>query len=144
MKGPSRARRITLVLLTLPWLSLPAIAQGPEPPFKHDVFAPELVMKQHREIGLRDDQREAITEAIQHTQAATVELHWAMQDAVVELTREMEKDRIDEKAALATAERLMSIEGRVKRAHLALLIQIKNQLDPAQQTRLKALRASGD
>ena len=144
MKAPSRARRITLALLTLPWFTLPAIAQGPEPLFEDNVFAPELVMKQHCEIELRDDQREAITAAIQRTQAATVEIGWEMQDAAVELTREMEKDRIDEKAALAAAERLMSIEGRVKRAHLALLIQIKNHLDPEQQARLKVLRASGD
>jgi len=47
----------------------------------------------------------------------------------------MENDRIDEKAALAAAEGVMSIEGQVKRSHLGLLIQIRNQLDPDQQAK---------
>ena len=121
-----------------------AAAEGPAPAFMQNVFSPELVMKNARAIELRDDQRKAITEAIQRTQAATVELQWTLQDAAAELTHEMENDRIDEKAALAAAERVMSIEGQVKRSHLGLLIQIKNQLDPDQQAKLAATRGEDE
>lgn len=117
-----------------------AAEDRPPPHFMQAVFAPELVMRSAREIGLRPEQRKAITQAIQQTQAQTLELEWQMQEAAVDLEREMGQVRIDEKAALAAAERVMSIEGRVKRAHLGLLIQIKNQLDAEQQQKLAAIR----
>lgn len=122
-------------------LSLTAArAESEEPPFMQSVYPPDLVMRNARQIELRPEQRQAITKAIQTTQASVVELEWEMQDAAAELTREMDQARIDPTAALAAAERVMSIEGQVKRAHLGLLIQIKNQLDPEQQAKLQAIR----
>lgn len=117
-----------------------ALAQGPEPAFMKQFFAPDLVMKNHRAIGLREDQREAITRAIRETQSKTLELQWAMQDAVSALEAQLAEDPIDERRAAKAAEKVMEIEGRVKRAHLALLIRIRNRLDPDQRQRLRAIR----
>ena len=121
-----------------------AFAQGPgpdgDPDFFRAVFPPELVMTHQREIGLRDAQRTAITEAIQQTQAKDVSLRWEATDAHAQLTRLIEQPRIDEAEALSHAERMMAVETQIKLGHLALLVRIKNQLDPEQQARLRALR----
>jgi len=139
----SPARRLIRILCIGLALTAAATAEQKPPAFMRNVFAPELVMRNAHEIGLRPEQRKAISQAIQQTQARTLELEWDMQDAAGELESAMSQARIDEKAALAAAERVMSIEGRVKRAHLGLLIQIKNQLDPDQQSKLRALRDEG-
>ena len=98
-------------------------------------------MQNHRAIDLGKDQRKAITKAIQTTQAATLELGWSMQDAAAKLTEEMSQTKIDADAAIEAAEQVMAIEGQVKRAHLGLLIAIKNVLDGGQQNKLDAIRA---
>ena len=120
-----------------------AVAEGPPPAFMRNFYAPQLVMQNQRAIDLRADQRKAITRAIQKTQADTVELQWAMQDAVSELETAVSKETIDEKTTLAIAERMMEIEGKVKRAHLGLLVRIRNQLDPEQRKRLERIRDGG-
>jgi Spy/CpxP family protein refolding chaperone len=106
------------------------------------MFPPELVMAHQREIGLRDEQRRAITQAIRETQAKDVALRWEITDAHAELIEEVEAPRVDAKAALALAEKMIGNETRIKLAHLALLIRIKNTLDPEQHSRLQAFRAA--
>ena len=119
-------------------------AKPPAPEFMKRLYPPELVMENHRAIDLSREQRKTITKAIQATQAATVEFGWTMQDAAAELTREMSASKINQEAALKAAEQMMAVEGQVKRAHLGLLIQIKNTLTPAQQEKLDAIRPQGD
>ncbi len=123
-------------------IALPSLAEVPQkaPPFMREVFPPELVMQSARAIALRPEQRKAITQAIQQTQAKTLELEWDMQDAAGDLAHQISQTRVDSKAALAAMERVLSIEGQVKRAHMGLLIEIKNQLDAEQQKKLKAIR----
>jgi len=107
------------------------------------LYPPELVMQNHRAIGLSKDQRATITKAIGETQAQTVELGWSMQDAAAQLTEEMDQPRVDAKAALEAAKEVMAIESQVKRAHLGLLIKIKNALSLEQQRKLDEIRAKG-
>lgn len=134
-------RSVAILSIGLLWVSSVSAEEKP-PAFMNHLYAPELVMQNHRAIDLRKDQRKTITRAIQKTQSATIELQWAMQDAASELQQAiMSSDTIDEAKALAIAERMMEIEGRVKRAHLGLLIRIRNALDPAQRKRLGEIRA---
>jgi len=126
--------------LTLLLLASPSSAEDP-PPFMQQLYPPELIMRHGRDIALTEAQRKAITQAVAETQATTLELQWDMQDAAQTLTELVSQDRVDEGAALEAAARVMEIEGRVKRAHLGLLIRIKNQLSPDQQQRLGQLRA---
>lgn len=143
---PGRGAALAWMMLAVMLFASAAGAAGdkPEPKFMRHLFAPDLVMKERRAIDLDEDQRKAITRAIQKTQSETVELGWSMQDAATDLESEITKETIDEKAALAAAERVMSIEGQVKRAHLALLIQIRNALRPDQRERLRKIRDEGD
>jgi Spy/CpxP family protein refolding chaperone len=134
---------IALALL-LAMASGSALAKNPEPAFMKNLYPPELVMANHRAIGLSKDQRTKITKAIQATQASTVELSWSMQDAATRLTEEMSQPKINGDAAIEAAEQVMSIEGQVKREHLGLLIEIKNTLDVEQQKQLDAIREKRD
>ena len=141
--------RTTLVLVLALALVATAGAQLPSPvpqpapaddPIARVLFPPELVMQNQQAIGLRAEQRAAITKAIQEFQNKVVELQWRMQDQQQRLAAMLEKPSIDQAAALAQVDELLTVEREVKRAHLALLIQIKNTLTPDQQARLIAQR----
>jgi Spy/CpxP family protein refolding chaperone len=133
--------RLTVIASALLPLLLAAAASANEPPpFVRQLFPPELIMRFGREVGLSDAQRETISAAVTETQATTLELQWEMQEAAQKLSELVGRDRVDEQAALDAAARVMEIEGRIKRAHLRLLIRIKNQLEPEQQRRLGELR----
>jgi len=142
-RRPLRAAFLATVALLM-LASGPSFAKEPDPAFMKLLYPPELVMGNHRAIDLSRDQRKAITKAIQETQASTVELGWSMQDAAADLTREMAEPRVNGEAALKAAEQVMTIEGQVKRAHLGLLIKIKNTLNVEQQKALDAIRSKDD
>ena len=136
-----RLHRLFWIVAVSILVSSASLAKPPEPEFMRQLYLPELVMQNHRAIDLSREQRKTITKAIQATQAATVELGWSMQDAALELKQQMSAAKINEAAALEAAERMMAVEGQVKRAHLGLLIQIKNALSKEQQRKLDTIRA---
>ncbi len=122
-------------------LSPTALAQPPgDDPVMRSLFPPELVMENQREIGLRPEQREAITDSIRETQGEVLDVQWQLKDAHQHLAELLGARPIDETDALAQAEKVMSLEQEVKKRHIRLLIRIKNQLDPEQQARLRELR----
>ena len=99
-------------------------------------------MRHQQEIELTADQRTAITEAIKETQGQVLEIQWQLEDEQQRLTNLLRAPRVDEEAALAQVERVMSSEQQLKKEHLTLLIRIKNQLTRAQQEELAELRPS--
>src|SRR5688572_19935823 len=119
--------------------TLAAQADNQEPDFARHVFAPELVMKHQQRIGLRADQRMAITDAIQQLQARVVELQWRMQEETQKMSELLEPASVNEQEVLAQVDRMLTIERDVKRAHMALLVRIKNTLTPEQQATLRSL-----
>lgn len=104
------------------------------------VFPPELVMQHQAAIGLEPAQRTAITGAVRSFQDKTLELQWQVQAETQRLHELLASPRVDQAAALAQVDKLLAVEREVKRAHMALLIQIKNELTPAQQEQLAAAR----
>jgi Spy/CpxP family protein refolding chaperone len=112
----------------------------PEDPLARVLFPPELVMQHQQEIGLRPDQRTAITKAIQELQTKVIDLQWKMQDQSHRLATLLEKPVVDQTAALTQLDDVLGIEREVKRAHITLLIQIKNTLTAEQQAKLAAAR----
>jgi Spy/CpxP family protein refolding chaperone len=63
-----------------------------------------------------------------------------MQDEAQQLADILKSNTVDESEALAQIDRVLAVEREVKRAHIAMLIRIKNVLTPEQQATLKALR----
>ena len=112
---------------------------GP-PVFLEHVFPPELVMRYQSELGLTPAQQEVMTRIMAEAQARLVELQWKFEAAGQALTKMLEKDTVDEEAALAQWDQLSGVEQQIKKTHLSLLLRIKNQLTSSQQEKLRALR----
>jgi Spy/CpxP family protein refolding chaperone len=110
------------------------------PPFMENVFPPSLIMRNETEIGLTDPQREAITKQMEDAQKSLVSWQWAIERESQKLNKLLEPQHIDDAAALAQMDRVLEAEEKLKKAHLTLLIQIKNILTPAQQEKLRQLR----
>ncbi|HEX4599845.1 MAG TPA: periplasmic heavy metal sensor [Gemmatimonadales bacterium] len=147
----TRTPLLTLSIALLTALAAPA-QQGPQPPgsplkaedaLGRFVFPPELVMQHARDIGLKPEQRTAITHAISELQSKVLDLQWQMQDEVQRLTEFLNKPAVDQAAALAQIDKVLAVERDVKRAHMSALIQIKNTLTPEQQAKLAQARAAG-
>lgn len=134
-----RAYRVALALLAV--LPLSVAAQEPEPEFARHLFPPELVMQHQQSIRLTEGQRTSITQAIRELQLKVIELQWKMQDEAQKLNELVETSRVDEAQTLAQVDRVLGIEREIKRAHMALLVRIKNTLTPEQQRELIAIRS---
>lgn len=120
----------------------PQPGQPPEDPLARVLFPPELVMQHQQDIALRPEQRTTITKAIQEFQTKVVDLQWRMQDQSQRLATLLDKPTVDQAAALAQVDEVLGVEREVKRAHIALLIQIKNTLSAEQQAKLAAARGA--
>jgi Spy/CpxP family protein refolding chaperone len=135
-----RAHRVALALLALVPLSL--AAQEPEPEFARHLFPPELVMQHQQAIRLTEEQRTSVTQSIRELQLKVIELQWKMQDEAQKLTGLVQGPRVDEAQTLAQVDRVLGIEREIKRAHMTLLVRIKNTLTPEQQRELTAMRST--
>ena len=56
------------------------------------------------------------------------------------MTQLLQQSPADEASILEQADKIMALEREIKRAHLALLVRIKNALTPDQVARLEAIR----
>lgn len=117
-----------------------AAAQEPEPEFAKYLFPPELVMQHQQNLRLTPEQRTAITQGIRDFQLKIVELQWKMQDEAQKLTELVQGAKVDEAQTLGQVDRVLGVEREIKRAHMALLIRIKNLLTPEQQDALRNVK----
>jgi len=134
-----------LLLLAAP---APAVAQhAPAPgddPIARNLFPPELLMRHGAEIGLDEEQRAAIKDAIQKAQSKFLGVQWDMQDETGKMVRLLQARPIDEAAVLAQVDKVLALEREVKKTQLSLLIRIKNLLTEPQQAKLAELRKRPD
>ena len=110
------------------------------PPFERFLYPPELVLNNQIAIGLTDDQIGAIKKLLTDTQTRVVNVQVDLQRAAEGLSRTLEASRVDETSALAASDQAMTLEAQMKKAHLTLLVRIKNLLTEDQQAKLDALR----
>ena len=128
-----------MLVASLAWAEGPK-GGGGDDPIAARLYPPELIMKHQRELGIDDKQRDAIVAEVQKTQAQLVPLQWQMQGASEALAKLLDAPRIDEAKVLAQADKVMAIEREFKRAHLSLLIRLRNLLTESQRSRLAELR----
>ena len=124
-----------------------ARAQAPGPgsdPLAPHVFPPELVMRHAAEIGLDEKQRAAIKEAVVKVQARFLDLQWDLQGESERMAGLLQQSPVEEAAVLTQADKVMGLEREIKKAHLALLVKIKNLLTAAQRAKLTELRRRGE
>jgi len=114
---------------------------SPEDPLGRHLFPPELVMSNQRAIGLQDPQRETIMQSVRYAQAVLGEMQMRMAGEMERLVELLQVPTVDSTAALSQLDRVLMHEHQVKRAHIAMLIRIRNTLTPDQRARLETIRS---
>lgn len=128
---------LALVLVTLP----PARAQSAHAdPLGDNLFPPELIMQNGEAIGLTEEQRDFIMAEIHKAQDRFNEMQHKLQAEVEAAGVLLKKVRVDEAAAVAQFDKVLNQERDIKRAHLALVLAIKNKLTAEQQAKLQELK----
>jgi Spy/CpxP family protein refolding chaperone len=109
-------------------------------PFDQFLYPPELILNNQGALRLTDEQIATIKRLLIDAQDRTVGLQVDLQRVTERLSRDVEPPRIDEAGALAAADQAMTLESQIKKAHLTLMIRLKNLLTEEQQQRLADLR----
>jgi Spy/CpxP family protein refolding chaperone len=132
---------LLLIFLVAPMM---ALGQQPPPadndPIGRYLVPPELVMAHSDEIGLSEQQRATIKAEVQKIQSRFIDAQWDMQEQTSKMTRLLQQTPVDEAKVLEEADKIMSLEREIKRAHLTLLLRIKNALTPDQIAKLEVFR----
>ena len=102
---------------------------------------PRLVMKHQKELQLTDKQKQELKTAIKATQSKSTDLEFEMQEEAETLRELVAKPKVDQKAALSQANKVMALEARLKATRLELLIITKNTLTSAQWQKVEKYRA---
>jgi len=135
-----RSNLAAAALLLTPAAAGSAQAKPDEPEFAKYLFAPELVLQNAQQIGLKPAQRTAVLQAIRDVQVDLMDMQLQMAEPAEQLTLLAKKEQVDEAAALALVDRILSLEREIKKKQMSLLIRIKNILTSEQQARVTALR----
>lgn len=109
-------------------------------PMMDNFFPPELIMQNQKMLGLKEDQQADIRKEMQKTMAQFTDLQWRQSAETETMTALLKQDRPDEKQVLAQLDKLLAIEGEIKRLHLGMLIRIKNLLTADQQAKLREIK----
>lgn len=136
--------RSKLLLPTLLLIFNPATLcaqQPPSDPLGENLFPPELVMQHQHALGLSDEQKTFFKKKLREAQEFFTESQWRLQDEMEKMVALVKQDHVDESQTIAQLDKILNIEGDIKRRHIALLIKIKNGLTAEQQTKLRELRS---
>ncbi len=141
-------RLLTFALVAaLHGVAAPSAAAQQEPEqqgFEIHLFPPELVMQNQQRIGLRENQRNEITAVIREFQGGVLDLQWEMQGETQRLGELLSASPVGEAAVLEQLDRVLAVEMQVKKAHITMLVRVKNALTQEQQRQLHAIRGSGE
>ena len=103
-------------------------------------FPPELIMQNQKALNLTTDQQTAIRAEMQKTMVKFTDLQWQESAEGEALQALLKQERVDGKAALAQLDKLLAIEGDVKRLHFGTMVRVKNLLTTEQQAQLRELK----
>jgi Spy/CpxP family protein refolding chaperone len=106
-------------------------------PIMENLFPPQLVREAGDDIQLTEDQRKALREEMDRVEKEFAGLREKVKTEIEALDKLLKADKVDEAAAKAQSDKVMAAESEVKKAHLGLLIRIKNLLTPEQQAKLR-------
>ena len=109
-------------------------ADGPPvDPIHEHLFPPELLMHHRTAIGLTDQQVETIRNRIEEVGPKVQQRQKQLNSAMSKLAELLAASKVDEEAALKQLNEILAIENDVKRMHLRVMIQIRNELSTEQQ-----------
>jgi hypothetical protein len=154
MKALSLRSFTPIFLLAGMILTSPRVYADPDPgaggdsgsggdPIARLLFPPDLLLGHAQELGLDEAQKKAIRTQVVESQKQFLDAQLTMQEASEELVRLLQERPVNESKALAAADKVMSLERMIKRAHLSLLIHLKNLLTPAQLAKAAEMQKRG-
>lgn len=121
----------------------PPPGQPPRPPqpdpLAQNLFPPEMVMQHRQEIGLTDEQHNAIRQELRKASTKFNELQWQMEDEMETMNKLTKASTVDEQKVMAQLDKILNIEREVKRTQLLVSVRIKNKLTEEQQAKLQEL-----
>lgn len=121
--------------------NVPKHPHPPNPdPLAHLMFPPDMILSHARQLNLTDEQKAFMRSEIQKTTATFQNLQWKLQDQMELLQESMKSTSVNEQQALAQLDKVLDIEREIKRLHIRLAVQLKNQLTPEQQEQLHKMR----
>jgi len=113
----------------------------PADPLAENLFPPELVLQHQSDIGLTEEQRNALIAEGQKAQERFSDLQQRLQKEVEALGTLLKREQVEEQAALAQFDKVLSQEREVKRAHLAFVLGIRSKLTREQQAKLRDIKS---
>lgn len=106
-------------------------------------FPPEVVLMAGDQIGLTQEQQEAVRAQVEKIQPRSNELTERLSRETVALSSLARQERVDEVALTAQLDKVLDAERDLKHLHIGLLAWIKNFLTPEQQAKLKEITKNG-
>ena len=103
------------------------------------LFPHDLVMDNQEEIGLSEQQVEALSTLLAELDAETAAIHQEIPAASEELTEILAQTQINETQAMASFNTILDLERQERRIWLRRLIRVKNVLTEAQQDQLREI-----
>jgi hypothetical protein len=119
----------------------PAFAQDApgSDPIAAALISPDVVMRHQAALGLSDVQRKAIQSDALSAQEKFANLQWQLSAATEKLATLLDATHVQQDRAIAALDSVLNLERELKHTQLTLMIQIKNELTPDQQSRARAL-----
>ena len=97
-------------------------------------------MKHAEAISLTDEQKEQLQSEMHKAQERFAEMHSKLNKQLEATGVLLKKERVDESAALAQFEKVLDQERELRRTQLVLMLALKCQLTPEQQTKLREFK----
>jgi Spy/CpxP family protein refolding chaperone len=107
------------------------------------LFPPELVMNNQDAINLTESQRNSIAKEMQEAQSEFVSAQWGLSKETGKLKSLIEKEKPSEQDVLDEFEKIVTLENKIKRRQIILLVRIKNILSHEQQEKLQRIKGNG-
>jgi len=135
-----RSKLFLLTLLLLFNTATLRAQQPPSDPLGENLFPPELVMQYQEALGLTEEKITLLETELRQAQARFADLQEQLQAEAEKMVELVKQGRPDESKTLAQLDKVLNLEREIKRAQIALLIKIKNNLTPEQQTKLREIK----
>ena len=109
-------------------------------PITDNFFSPELIINHAQEIGIDDQQKQAIESKVHEDRKQFGELQQNLVRQISALGEILHRDRPDETEALAQLDKVLAAERDIKRMQLTVSLAIRSEMTPEQFAKAKELR----
>ena len=101
------------------------------------LFTPAMIMRNQEKLNLSSKQTDAIKKEMRTFQSGIVDIQWDLNSATASLQKALAADIIDTDLTLKLVDSVLKVENKLKKMHLALLIEIRNVLNTKQIATLR-------